>query len=342
MGWLARVEALEHGVDAVFRNVRMRVGAARPPSLVPFGGWVSGGRAHVRGRVLASPQRFTPHAPALVTLRETLRAFAGIELPGVAVTVSSAQAAVECVSDADGYITASVPVPVSPAPCSFLRLSVEGGRAVEACAYRVPDHVRWLVISDIDDTLLRTRTWSIPGALWLTLTADAAERRAVRGMPAVIKALHVGAGGGPVFYVSSSPWNLHRPLEVFLDRTGLPPGPLVLTDLGLTDRQLFSAAPRRHKISSIEKILEHFPQPVVLVGDTSQEDAAAYAEVALRHPGRVRAVLLRAAPARPGNRRRAEGLAGEVRRTGTLFSVGGAATLRNAAGEAGLFGSAPR
>jgi phosphatidate phosphatase APP1 len=89
-------------------------------------------------------------------------------------------------------------------------------------------------------------------------------------------------------------------------------------------------------VAAIEELLARFSQPAVLVGDTTQEDPDAYAEVALRHPGRIRAVLVRATPARPRGLRRAEGLAGEVRRAGALFSVGPAATLRRAAAEAGL------
>lgn len=336
MSLLARVEALEHAVDAAVRLVRERLGPPRAPTVICYDGWIAGGRAHVRARVLASPVGFTARASAWVTLRETLGAFASSELPGVVVKIASPQAVVECASDDDGYIAASVPVPASREPFVSLQFSVDGGREASARAYRVPDDLRWLVISDIDDTLLTTGTWNIPGALWLTLAADVGERRAVRGMPALVNRLSDRAGEGPVFYVSSSPWNLHRPLAAFIRRSGLPPGPMVLTDLGLTKSQVFGSAPGAHKIASIEMLLEQFPQPAVLVGDTSQEDAVAYASVAVRHPGRVRAVLLRAVPARPGNRQRAERLAEKVGRTGTLFSVGNPTVLREAAARSGL------
>jgi phosphatidate phosphatase APP1 len=110
---------------------------------------------------------------------------------------------------------------------------------------------------------------------------------------AFYEALQRGADGrehNPIFYVSSSPWNIYDVLEDFLDVHGVPPGPLFLKDwsLGVLGKH------RDHKLGIIRSLLETYPElPFVLIGDSGEEDPEIYRQAVREHPGRVRAIYIR-------------------------------------------------
>jgi phosphatidate phosphatase APP1 len=102
----------------------------------------------------------------------------------------------------------------------------------------------------------------------------------------------------PVFYVSSSPWNLYAFLSAFLAHRGFPRGPVLLRDL------LGSREGREPKAVRLEEILALHPQlRFVLLGDSGEEDPAIYAALARAHPGRVLAVYVREVRLDPGDGR---------------------------------------
>ena len=110
-------------------------------------------------------------------------------------------------------------------------------------------------------------------------------------------------GRNPVFYVSSSPWNLHHFLEAVFDRAGLVPGPMFLRDLGITADPAENSH-GGHKGAAIDTLMEANPElPFWLLGDTGQHDAEIYLDAARRHPGRVLRVALREPGPRPRRRR---------------------------------------
>jgi phosphatidate phosphatase APP1 len=94
----------------------------------------------------------------------------------------------------------------------------------------------------------------------------------------------------PIFYVSSSPWNIYDVLEDFLDVHGVPEGPLFLKDWSPS----VLGKHRGHKLGIIRKLLSTYPNlPFVLIGDSGEEDPEIYSQVVRDHPGRVRAVYIR-------------------------------------------------
>jgi phosphatidate phosphatase APP1 len=106
----------------------------------------------------------------------------------------------------------------------------------------------------------------------------------------------------PFFYVSSSPWNLYDVLEEFMSIHEMPPGPLLLRDLGLSRPKTTpppgvtgsAAVHFAHKLHEIHDLLTTYPDlPFVLLGDSGQEDARIYREVVRQHPGRIRAIYIR-------------------------------------------------
>jgi phosphatidate phosphatase APP1 len=181
---------------------------------------------------------------------------------------------------------------VDPDPERGIGAASATGRA------RIPGpRARFGVISDIDDTVLKTQATSTLAAARLTVFGNAHTRVPFGGVAPFYRGLVRGGDGAslnPVFYVSSSPWNLYDLLVDFLVHRDLPLGPLFLRDLGL-DRERFIQGPHRaHKLEQIEEILGVHPHlPFVLVGDSGQHDPEIYREVVHRHPGRIRAIYIR-------------------------------------------------
>jgi phosphatidate phosphatase APP1 len=270
-----------------------------PVVVVTYVGYVAclpdGPVARVRGRVLrrtvvalAGPVR------SWRTFMETVAWFTTSEVPGVPVELMSDVAHAHTVTDEEGYLEARVPV--GPPTQTQVGVKVTARRAPDtvAVAYVVPAGERPLVVSDIDDTVLITGVRERLKMVGRTLVGDPTDRQVVDGMPELLHRLSAGA---PVFFVSTSPWNLYQRLADTLAHHHVPPGPLLLTDWGFGSKQMLVRPALEYKVETIAGLLADFPgRTAVLVGDSGQHDLEAYLAIAESHPGRVRAILIREVP----------------------------------------------
>ncbi|MGA8210484.1 MAG: phosphatase domain-containing protein, partial [Nocardioidaceae bacterium] len=174
-----------------------------------------------------------------------------------------------------------------------------------ALPVRVPGpQARFGLVSDVDDTILLTGAQRVLEMVRQTFTGSALTRLPFAGAPELYRALAAEADepdANPVFYVSSSPWNLHGFLLGFLRHRDFPVGPLLLRDL-LGSGEARSHA--SHKAARIEEVLDLHPGlRFVLIGDSGQHDTEIYADVVRRHPGRILAAYIREVRLDPGDRR---------------------------------------
>ncbi len=300
------VVSLERAWDAA----RLRRAGSRPPvdfRIEPYLGHGGAEGVVVRGRVLDDP----PPSEALEgegvgpAVRRTLRHFMTDELPGVPLRITVAGDNVETVTDAEGYFLIRLrPDPdklVSPWTSGTIEL---GGRYrglsdphTAPLEVRVPGpDARFGIVSDIDDTILETGVQRIGRMIRQTFTGSALTRTPFPGAPQLYRDLV--AGQNPVFYVSSSPWNLHAFLMAFLRHREFPTGPILLRDLFGT------RAGREQKIERIEEILDQHPHlPFVLIGDSGEKDPEIYADTVQAYPGRILAVYIREVRLDPGDGR---------------------------------------
>jgi hypothetical protein len=115
-----------------------------------------------------------------------------------------------------------------------------------------------------------------------------------------IGALEPEARVRPVFYVSSSPWNLFSYLVTFKRERNLPLGPIMLRDWGFNRRTLGKDGHGSHKEEAIERILVTFPHlRFALIGDDTQKDLIAFGKIAAAFPGRIAAVFIRMVSGEP-------------------------------------------
>lgn len=262
----------------------------------------------VRGRVIDNPPASLPSVGEhpVVAVRRTVGRFLTQDLPRVPLRVRIGTADVEVLTDDEGYFELVLDAGLDsldgvdgPWVSGTVVLAEKYGEISaheERVLIRVPTtSARYGVISDVDDTILVTgaqQTWRMVLA---TLAGSSLTRRTFPGAPELYRALAAEEGdpeANPVFYVSSSPWNLDEFITGFLAERGFPAGPLLLRDL--LGRRGAVPSHTRHKLSRIEEILELHPDlRFVLLGDSGQHDPEIYAEVVRRHPGRILAAYIR-------------------------------------------------
>lgn len=293
------------GEAAVDRLTARR--GAETPVLDPYLGYAVPGGLVLRGRVLTALRRTAPDPThgRWANLRQMVSLFLTDEV--AAVTVGVPGTGVRAVSDAEGYLTIHVPCP-KPAPGWAERaVEIVGAPATRrrfAALVPAPDAALG-IISDIDDTVMDTGAYSLARNLWTTFTGSALTRRVFPDSIVLMDHLS-DRGRNPVYYVSSSPWNLHAFLDQVFARAGLVKGPMFLRDLGLSRRVIGADAHLGHKGDAVDRILAANPGlPFVLIGDTGQHDAEVYLEACHRHGGRIRAVVLREPGPGPGDAARA-------------------------------------
>ena len=259
-------------------------------TIEPYAGYATPEYLVVRGRVLAAREAEKIDGTSkLANARQMFRLLATHEVADVTVTSGRCSA----VTDAEGYFTLLLPRGDATGWVD-VDVSIPGDTAVCPVLVARPD-ARWVVISDIDDTVIHTGAWSTLRNLWTSFTGSVASREVFDDTVALIRGLS-DQGRNPLYFVSSSPWNFHGFLTEIFREAGLPPAPKFLRDYGFGEDQFITGRHGDHKGSAIDRIAAAHPGlPLVLIGDTGQHDAQIYADAAVRHPGRVARVVLRTA-----------------------------------------------
>jgi phosphatidate phosphatase APP1 len=306
MSALRWVVDLERAWDAR----KLRKAGSRPPADFRIDAYIGHGSSDgvvVRGRVLdnAPPSEAVAGEGVLAAVRRTMHNFATNELPGVPLRIAVAGAAVDTVTDEEGYFRARLrPNPDAlTSPWADGTVELGGDYRGLTDPFTTPVEVRvpgpavsFGIISDIDDTILESNVQKVGRMIRQTFTGSALTRTPFPGAPELYRDL--AAPANPIFYVSSSPWNLHAFLLAFLRHRGFPLGPVLLRDL------LGTAAGREQKDARIREILELHPRlPFVLIGDSGEKDPEIYADIVRSHPGRILAVYIREVRLDPGDGR---------------------------------------
>jgi phosphatidate phosphatase APP1 len=308
--WKRALETVVGTADALIGQARSRLKRASSEAslmIVPYAGYGTSTRLLLSGRVLRD-EGLLAHGEAGTTwknLVELYKRLASNEIPGARVRARFRDIEQEVVSDNEGYFSIDMalaqPLEVSGWHTVSLELVYPPapiGRPVHAEAKVLipPASARFGTISDIDDTVVWTNVTNKLRMLLMLTRSNAYTRKPFKGVAALYRALRHGAGGdegNPVFYVSSSPWNLYTPLVEFMRVQGIPRGPLFLKDFG--DHTIFASRDHHtHKLASIEQILETYPHlPFILIGDSGEQDPEIYSEVVKRYPDRIRVIYIR-------------------------------------------------
>ena len=297
-------------LERAYDGFRLRRAADRPPADFRIECYLGHGSAEgviVRGRVVDDPEpsEAVEGEGVRAAVARVLRHFATDDLPGVPLRVTVGDASVETATDTDGYFRARLRPGAESLTSPWTTGTIELAGGYRGLVGRFPTQVevrvpgadaRFGVVSDVDDTIIQTGVQRAARMLHRTFTGSALTRVPFTGAAELYRDL--AAGTNPVFYVSSSPWNLHAFLVAFLRHRGFPLGPVLLRDL------LGTARGREQKGGRIEEVLALHPDlSFVLVGDSGEKDPEVYAAVVRDHPHRILAVYIREVRLDPGDGR---------------------------------------
>jgi phosphatidate phosphatase APP1 len=306
------VEKFAHSVAKNLRGAKRsfdrRIGKTERPHIVPYRGYGNSSRVLVMGRALRDPG-LNEAAATDNWVRNLVNSYKRIEtdeLPGARLRATIGAVAQELMADDEGFFRASLRLSTPPPPdaghwhelrLELLEPVVEPPvPAVSAQILVPPVDAEFGIISDLDDTVIQTGATDVMRMARATLLGNARTRSPFPGVAAFYAALQRGATGtgfNPIFYVSSSPWNLYDVIEQFLALQRIPVGPILLRDWGMSlERIPFGHA--EHKVASIRHILEMYPaMRFILIGDSGQQDPEIYREVAREFPGRITGAYIR-------------------------------------------------
>ncbi len=336
--WKQGLTKLVHTVETRLDEERARrgkLGRGRP-RIEPYRGFGCPDRAWVKGRVL----RGTPLPAAkaadhpLLNLAGMIQRFESDEVPGARVRVVFPGGEHVVTADAEGYFECWLEPRPPFGPHALwhevvleLVHPVEEGeephRALGHLMVPPEEGAAFGVISDLDDTVIRTDVTQKLRMLRTVFLGNARTRAPFPGVAAFYRALQQGAGRtpfNPIFYVSSSPWNLYDLLTEFLTVQEIPLGPLMLRDWGITQGEILPSGNEAHKLAAIRRVLDLYPAlPFILIGDSGQEDPEIYHRVVRDYPDRIRAVYIRNVHPLPARAEAIRALAGEVEKAGSTL-----------------------
>jgi phosphatidate phosphatase APP1 len=340
-GWRARLAGRAGELRAEVERAGKSLGIGdddRPYEIAPYRGYGTASRVLVHGRVIEA-RRIAPATDADSLWRNLLNTYKRIDadpLQRARVQVRVGGAECEVVADDEGFfrewIELSEPLRTGDrwhdaelALDAPLAPGAEKPGDVSASApILVPTpNASFGVISDLDDTVIQSRITSFLQAVRTVMLGNARTRLPFPGVAAFYQALEKGGDGArenPIFYVSSSPWNIHDVIADFMDLQGIPRGPIHLRDWDVDLDALSSRRLRNHKEPIIREIMELYPSlPFILIGDDSQRDPEIYRAIIDRFPGRILAIYIRNVRSDPERSASVRALADEVLAAGSAL-----------------------
>ncbi len=310
------ITSLVHQLENLFDRLKGRIPGRAPVQIQPYICMGNRRKIFIKGRVLEYKRILpvTNRDRLWVNLYNAFQRYESDEVPFAQLRLLCAGQELLVTADEEGYFEAWLFFP----EMGFRELVILQARlellapvrrgqpqpSVEINPLIIPDDCRCGVISDIDDTVIRTDVLRPFKMLVNIFIKSARSRQAFPGTAAFYRALSAGGAGdnqNPIFYVSTSPWNLFDLLLEYINIQGFPQNPtLYLRDWGITSDELLPVDNFDHKNLFIHLVLELFPDMrLILIGDSGQQDPEIYAGVAEEFTGRILAIYLREITGRP-------------------------------------------
>ena len=330
--WKSKLQNVFENVEDWSDEVRYRLKTFDEDILItPYMGFGNHEKILIRGRVMEDKDYRDSNETdsKWQNLRNSYRHFETNEIPKAVVKASFLEAEQEATTDKEGYFRFEInpiekPIAklwhnvefelISPIPNEKLKTTAIGQVLIP------PTTAKFGIISDIDDTILQTNVQNKLKMFLTTILSNAHTRLPFEGVASFYQALQKGVMGNennPIFYVSSSPYNLYKFLTKFLELQEIPLGPIFLKDLG-SHTPFTSSDHKTHKLKHIKNVLNTYPHlQFVLVGDNSEQDPEIYAQIVKEYPDRIRTIYIRKVNDEFENQNDVETLIKEVKTSGS-------------------------
>jgi phosphatidate phosphatase APP1 len=303
------VSNVEDQFDLLKYRLRERLGGRNPIIILPYRGYGRADQLYLKGRVLEEQGIAAADDNDILwdNLVNTYKRFKSNEIPQarLAVRFQGFEQVVE--TDQEGYFEVRIK-PADPFPMGGQWISLElellhpqreGSPPVKAEArILLPSGAaQFGIISDIDDTVVKTNASDLLSMARMVFLGNARTRLPFPGVGAFYRALSSGSRGknvNPLFFVSSSPWNMYDLFEQFFQLENIPPGPLILRDWGISEDEFLPTSHTAFKTQAIQGLLDFYKDlSFILIGDSGQQDPEIYAEIIKKFPGRILTAYIR-------------------------------------------------
>ncbi len=300
-----------HTAEKSFDQVKLKLKDALklfdPVIIYPYRGYGTGEQFFIEGRVLEKEDVIhgeQEHDNSLWNnIRKIWKRYESDEIPGVGIEAEMEGISAKTVSDEEGFFKLVFEVPpgkkISDGWHDAILQITEMPYDVEfektaAASVLISNQLNCFgIISDVDDTIIKSSAMNTFKKLRIMLTQNARNRAAFPGVEQLYHKLSAN-GKNPLFFVSGSSWNLYDMLVEFCEHQNLPKAPFFLRNLGLSPEQWLKQDTSPYKKEYVAHILKVFNRlSFVLIGDSGQKDPEIYTELYNEFPGRIKAIYIR-------------------------------------------------
>lgn len=298
---------IEDAYDTSKFKLKDKLNLFDPVIIYPYRGFGNEEKALIHGRILEKEHVIHEDQDLRDTLwnniRKVWKRYESDEIPGVEIEGDLSGIKAKTTSDDEGYFTlhfeglesfnltngwheATIRITNMP-----FKLKYEESTKAQVLIHH-QDH-GFGIISDVDDTIIKSFAMNTIKKIRILLTQSVHERVAFEGVDLLYRKLHA-RGQNPLFFISGSSFNLYDILIKFCQYQNIPDAPFLLRDLGLTPAQWLKQDTMPYKKENIEIIMKMYDKlRFVLIGDSGQKDPEIYSDIHKNYPDRIKAIYIR-------------------------------------------------
>ena len=306
--FLTTLNKLEHVVDSRTFYVKRSLNLLEPLMIQPYLGFGNQNKITLQGRLLEAEGLESPEegASSWQNFKTMVHRYGSDEIPHARIRATFRGREQHVKTDGEGYFHLTFDnfdLPSSDEIWHQIDLELvdtiheKQGEVKASGRIIIPQESEFGVISDVDDTILVSHSADFVKKVQLTFLHNAKTRVPFEGVASFYQALQKGSDQqqlNPIFYVSSSPWNLYDLLKHFCEAHEIPEGPFMLRDIGLTNKHFIRSSHEKHKVAQITQIFDTFPDmKFILVGDSGQKDPEIYEGLTEKYGDNILGIYIR-------------------------------------------------
>lgn len=302
------VHRTEEGIDKARFKIKDKLNLFDPVIIFPYYGYGTSDKAYLYGRILEK-ERFIHNDEKeennfWINLRKVWKRYESDEVPGVDIEAEFNGSKASTTSDGEGYFSLvfedfggsdlkdgwhEVNLRITHLPFDIEHEEEATG---EILISRQSEQ-DFGIISDVDDTIIKSHAMNPLQKFKTMLTKDAETRLPFDGVEKLYEQL-IDDHRNPLFFISGSSYNIYDMLTAFCRNNDIPQAPFLLRTLGLNAQQWIKQDTKPYKKEHINEILRVFDKlSFICIGDSGQQDPEIYTEVHRKNPGRIKAIYIR-------------------------------------------------
>lgn len=268
------------------------------PVILSFPSYANGSKVRLIGRVVEriTEYDFIKSKNSYKHFVQVIKLFITIKYENIKVLLISQDSKLSTITDQEGFFNEVFDVGNTKMNLKLSATVKTQAISTNTNIIRPTVNSKNIIISDIDDTIIKSKAISFTSLIVKTLFYPPSKRQSFPETSTVYQKLKKGETGNEnnlFFYVSSSSWNIYPILKGFLEINHFPRGVVLLQDV-VSEKKRGHSSSHGHKINRISEIIEMYPElPLTLIGDAGQEDPNIYLEVAKLYPNKVKNIYIR-------------------------------------------------